>query len=282
LLEGKKGLDEVFALVDDKEYLVNRLHYLSQMTDSEQKTQRDAVMERLGGAEVLEEYTAIREEVENIIDAYISEYTAVHEGAVGGQSDFKPLRQLRNAQELANLRKLSRLPGIISTADANALAAQIGVTLSKECHLLSKDYLRTHPVCQCGFELSESFSPEQVAEDLHSNLETMLLNGVAKLKEELDASNLDSLASELRDQAQRLMEGDFTFPISDELVDALRELLTPIYEWRVPLREFLSQLGDNEAVKPEVLRQRFEQFIDQIPKEKDGKEVRVVIYENKG
>ncbi|MFQ6044557.1 MAG: DUF6079 family protein, partial [Candidatus Poribacteria bacterium] len=279
LLEGKKRLDEVFALVDDKEYLVNRLHYLSQINDSEQSEQRDAVMERLGGAEVLEEYTAIREEVENIIDAYISEYTAAHEQAVGGQSDFKPLRQLRDAQGLVNLEKLSRLPGIVSSADVNALASQIDAALSKECHLLSKDYLRTHPICRCGFELSEPFSPEQVAEDFHSRLESMLKNGLAKLKEELDASKLDSLASELHDQAQRLIEGDFGLSINDELLDALRELLTPIYEWRVPLKEFLHQLGDNEAVKPEVLRQRFEQFIAQIPKEQDGKEVRVVIYE---
>ena len=279
LLEGKKRLDDVFALVDDKEYLVNRLHYLSQITDSEQTKQRDAVMERLGGAEILAEYSAIREEVENVIDAYISEYTAAHEEAVGGQSGFESLRQLRNAQELVNLKRLSRLPGIVSTADANALATQIDAALSKECHLLSKDYLRTHPVCRCGFELSESFSPEQVAEDFHSSLKTMLLNGLAKLKEELDASKLDSLGSALRDQAQRLIGGDLTLPISDELLDALRELLTPIYEWRVPLKELIRQLGGNEAMKPELLRQRFEQFISQIPKEQDGKEVRVVIYD---
>ena len=175
--------------------------------------------------------------------------------------------------------KLSLLPGIVSPVDANALAAQIDTALSRECHLLSKDYLRTHPVCQCGFELSEPFSPEQVAEDFHLRLELMLSNGVAKLKEELDASKLNRLPSELHDQAQRLMAGDFAFPISDELLDALRELLTPIYEWRVPLKKLLRQIGGNEAVKPELLRQRFEQFIARIPRERDGKEVRVVIYE---
>ena len=279
LLEGKKRLDEVLALVDDKEYLVNRLHYLSQITESKQITQRNAVMERLGGAEILAEYSVIRAEIEKVIGAYISEYTAAHEQSIGGQSDFESLRILRYAPELANLKKLSRLPGIVNTADANALTAQIDAALSKECHLLSKDYLRTHPVCRCGFELSEPFSPKQIAEDFHSGLESMLKNGVAKLKEELDASKLNSLPSELRNQSQRLMAGDFDLPISDELLDALRELLTPIYEWRVPLKEFLKELGDNEAVKPELLRQRFEQFIARIPTEQDGKEVRVVIYE---
>ena len=279
LLEGKKLLDEVFALVSDKEYLVNRLHYLSQIMDSKQTTQIDAVMERLGGAEILSEYFVIREEIENVIDAYISEYTAAHEQSVGGQSDFEPLRKLRNGREIANLKKLSSLPGIFSKVDADSLAAQIDTALSKECHLLNKDYLRTHPVCRCGFELSAPFSLKQVAENFYSRLESVLLNGVVKLKEELDASKLNSLPSELCNQAQRLMEGDFALPISDELLGALRELLTPIYEWRVPLNELLRQLGGNEAVKPEVLRQRFEQFIAQIPTEQDGKEVRVVIYE---
>jgi len=215
---------------------------------------------------------------------YAVAYTSLHTKARLGVNDDKRKAGLLNDQRLQTLLKLAGIdlmPRQQLTDYQNRLAAL------KSCFALTEQDLAQSPVCpHCNFRPALESVPtaaSQMIEQMDTQLDTMLAAWTANILRNLDDPiTRASMNLQKKDEQEALQVFIQSKKLPEKLdsifVHALKEVLSGLVKISISTLQLQQALQVNDGpATPTEMKQRFDDFINQLCKGNDLDKVRIVL-----
>ena len=254
---------------------------------SRMKTTRQNVLSTLNQADRIEAQhsQAIGVEIQRLKRDYMVAYTGLHTKARLGVNDDR-----RKAALLSD----SRLQALVKLADEIDLMPRQQLTdfqdrliALKSCFALTEQELDSTPTCpHCGFkpstETSTVASPQQI-DDMDDQLDEMTEDWtsiiLSNLEDPTTQDNMDLLKTDDRELLEAFIQSrDLPIPISNSFVHALKDALSGLVKVPVYVKDLQTALKVTDGpATPAEMKNRFDEYIDQLTRGKDPAKVRIVV-----
>ena len=294
--EALKAMDELDAL---REFIMDHAPMASYLATAEavlptehdwvsrMKTTRQNVLSTLNQADRIEAQhsQAIGVEIQRLKRDYMVAYTGLHTKARLGVNDDR-----RKAALLSD----SRLQALVKLADEIDLMPRQQLTdfqdrliALKSCFALTEQELDSTPTCpHCGFkpstETSTVASPQQI-DDMDDQLDEMTEDWtsiiLSNLEDPTTQDNMDLLKTDDRELLEAFIQSrDLPIPISNSFVHALKDALSGLVKVPVYVKDLQTALKVTDGpATPAEMKNRFDEYIDQLTRGKDPAKVRIVV-----
>ncbi|MEO5349436.1 MAG: DUF6079 family protein [Magnetococcus sp. YQC-3] len=225
-----------------------------------------------------------RHKLMELKNGYAAVYGSLHTRDRLGVNEEKRAIALKSDPRLERLKRLATIelmPASQLAAFQNRLAGLL------TCHRLTQKDLETHPVCpHCAYKPNaESSGPssetrlKKLAEELDGMMEGWTRTLLDNLKDPTIEENLSLLKPEARQMVNHfLAQEQLPDTLDHDFIHAVREILSGLEKITVSdqhLRDAL--LGGGSPATVKELRERFEQFIEELVKGKVRDKVRIVL-----
>lgn len=242
---------------------------------------RDSIREDGNTANSIE--SNIGNKLSNIKKTYIDYYFEKHNKCRLGAHDQDKKTKLINSKYFSNLRKLSNIDSIFSSAKLTSITNELAGL--KTCFdLTSKDMESSYICPHCHFKLDDRDNIttdgrlddiEYRVEELYKEWTTILLNTV---DDPLTLANKEFLKPRQRAMVDNLLETkELTEIIDTFFVDTINTLISEIDKVEVSADELIdtiTKLGPREI---EDFKKQILTFIDQKVKGKDASKLRIIL-----
>ena len=215
---------------------------------------------------------------------YIVTYISFHTKARLGVNDDRLKTRLLNDQRLQTLLKL---------ADIDLMPRQQFIdyrnrlTELKSCFALTEQNLEVSPICpHCGFQPSvetNAVMGSQMLDQMDTQLNAMVATWISIILSNLEDPStqvhMDLLKIDDREPLETFIKSkELPIPMGNNFVHALKEVLSGLVKVTVRAQELQQamQVTDGPAT-PAEMKKRFEEYIDQLIKDKDPAKVRIVM-----
>jgi hypothetical protein len=153
----------------------------------------------------------------------------------------------------------------------------------KECHTLTQEKLKHTPDCpDCRFNPKEEhknrYSLEELEEALDSILSKWTETLVSNLNNTLIKESIDLLEKSQKDSIYSLIDqGEFSLPISIDLIDAINLVLEGIYQEKIEAEKLVEVLGNGNPITVGEARENFDRLLNDLVGLNDEGHVRLSI-----
>ena len=253
---------------------------------SRMKTTRQNVLSTLNQADRIEAQhsQAIGVEIQKLKRDYMVAYIDLHTKARLGANDDRRKAALLNdsrLQALVKLAEIDLMPRQQLTDFQDHLMAL------KSCFVLTKQELDSTPTCpHCGFkpstETRTDTSPQQI-DEMDAQLDEMAEDWtsiiLSNLEDPATQDNLDLLKTDDRESLEVFIQSrELSIPLSNSFVHALKDALSGLVKVPVHLKDLQIALKVTDGpATPTEMKNRFDEYIDQLTKGKDPAKVRIVV-----
>ncbi len=228
---------------------------------------------------------AIGVEIQKLKRDYMVAYIDLHTKARLGANDDR-----RKAALLSD----SRLQALVKLADEIDLMPRQQLTdfqdrliALKSCFALTEQELDSTPTClHCGFkpstETSTVASPQQI-DDMDDQLDEMTEDWtsiiLSNLEDPTTQDNMDLLKTDDREPLEAFIQSrELPVPLSSSFVHALKEVLSGLIKVTVHAQDLQTALKVTDGpATPAEMKNRFDEYIDQLTRGKDPAKVRIVV-----
>ncbi|MBA7691254.1 hypothetical protein ES703_99797 [subsurface metagenome] len=263
LIEALGVLRKFEDLFTFREYLDNKIRYLTGISGSEFTQKRDEILGRFTAVELLDGYENLRKDIDTLISKYVEFYFEKHEKSVGALTDFSTVTKLREQENFNKLKALSEIRSLKIPRGYEEINEKIEKARAKSCSMLRKEDLFREPQCVCGFDPEMDFVTTKAAKEIQSNIDETLLAIASKAKDVMHKSKLDSLPE--KSLVKKALNSGFkAVNVDSKLLKILKDLIGEKKEIKIKAEELLDRLGANEAIKVEELKRRFEKLLDEL------------------
>ncbi len=268
LIEALGVLNRLTELFTSREYLENKIRYLTGISGAEFIRKRDDILGRFTASELLDGYESLRKDIEILIARYVEFYFDKHEKAVGTFADFSPIDKVKEQSNFKKLKALSEIGGLKVPHGFQEIDCKIQEAMEKACSLLRKEDLFRNPGCVCGFDPESDFIASKVAKEIERDSNRALIAVSMKAKEVIDRPKLDAFPE--KKLVEKALDSGFSaVKVDGKLLRILKELIGEGREVRIKAEELLERLGANEAIKVEELKKRFEKLLMELVETED-------------
>ena len=251
------------------------------------KTVRDEVLTQLGNPDKRSAATFRQQTQRKLTDlkkTYVQAYLALHVKARLGVNEDKRKTKLMADERFKVLQKLSTIelmPRQHLTDFQNRLAGL------KSCFSLTEQELNASPVCpNCNFKpgAEPPAAPAgSVLDGLDEELDKMVENWTQTLLNNLEDPTTKGNLNLLKSEPKKLVNGFIKkLALPDELdqdfIHALGEVLSGLQKVPIKITDLRAALlSGGSPVTPAEMKQRFEDYLDQLTKGKEPGKVRIVL-----
>jgi len=254
--------------------------------DSMKATRQDILdmLKQVELKDLVAQSQSIGAKLQNLKKDYIETYLAMHANARLGISDDKRKVGLLNDPRIQILLKLAvidLMPRQQLTDYQNRLAGL------KSCFALGGQNLESTPVCpHCSFRPSvETYMAagskmiDQMDEQLDSMLSAWISNILNNLEDPITKANMDLLKADDRETLKAFIKSRMLpEPLDNNFVHVLKEVLSGLVKVTIKVQELQKALQiEGGPVTPLELKNRFDEYVDQLTKGKDPAKVRIVL-----
>jgi len=231
--------------------------------------------------------SAFRSAMADLKSQYISRYVQLHDAARLDASGDARKKKLLHGHTIVDLRNLARID-VLPRQELSDLENQQLIPLTPCPQGTAPKELDASATCRyCGYRpVAEGVGGATASARLESaeaKSDALLVDWAARLKENLSdptvAGQLGLLEASKKGVVESFMgSGELPNPVSDEFIDAMREVLGGLDRVAVDpgaMTEALKRGG--MPVKAAELRERFNGWLDEITRGKDPSKVRIVI-----
>ena len=253
---------------------------------SRMKTTRQNVLSTLNQVDRIEaqQSQAIGVEIQRLKRDYMVAYIGLHTKARLGVNDDRRKAALLSdsrLQALVKLAEIDLMPRQQLTDFQNRLIAL------KSCFALTEQELDATPTClHCGFkpstETSTVASPQQI-DEMDAQLDEMTEDWtsiiLSNLEDPTTQDNLDLLKMDDRELLEAFIQSrELPIPLSNSFVHALKDALSGLVKVPVYVKDLQTALKVTDGpATPTEMKNRFDEYIDQLTKGKDPAKVRIVV-----
>jgi len=263
LIEALGVLRKFEDLFTFREYLDNKIRYLTGISGSEFTQKRDEILGRFTAVELLDGYENLRKDIDTLISKYVEFYFEKHEKSVGALTDFSTVTKLREQENFKKLKALSEIRSLKIPRGYEEINEKIEKARAKSCSMLRKEDLFREPQCVCGFDPEMDFVTNKAAKEIQGNIDEALLAIASKAKDVMHKSKLDSLPE--KSLVKKALNSGFkAVNVDSKLLKILKDLIGEKKEIKIKAEELLDRLGANEAIKVEELKRRFEKLLNDL------------------
>ena len=234
--------------------------------------------------ELAQQSQAIGVEIQRLKRDYMVAYIGLHTKARLGVNDARRKAALLNdprLQALVKLAEIDLMPRQQLTDFQNRLIAL------KSCFALTEQELDSTPTClHCGYkpstETSTVTSPQQINE-MDAQLDEMAEDWtsiiLSNLEDPITQDNMNLLKTDDRDLLEPFIQSrELPIPLSNSFVHALKDALSGLVKVPVYVKDLQTALKVTDGpATPAEMKNRFDEYIDQLTKGKDPAKVRIVI-----
>lgn len=267
LLEKVKRLQQK---VNEAQGLANYILTASQHLASDHEWQEEALIALEDLLEAIKKETGYQTElvkVQDIKKKYQDIYLELHSKARLNAADDNRKTALMNDKRLSALRQLATIE-LLPKAHFESLVKNI--TALKTCWSLTKVQLDTQAYCpSCKFRPKDElvFKGDRLS-NYEEQLQTMLEQWTELLlnnfKDKEVKANISLLSPVQQNLIKELLDkGEFTLPIDNKLIEAIKLLLQGIEKVEIKLEELKELMGNGSPMTVEDIRFRFEQMLKQ-------------------
>jgi len=217
---------------------------------------------------------------------YIQAYQTMHVRSRLGNTASTHKQQLQSDSRLKDLRSLA----VIKVVNVERLERwENDLAKLKDCFKLTDFDLQTSPLCpHCGFKPSSEshdLDVEQRLQELDNDLDRILTDWTDRLGNELSDPTTQSNRQLLTTKRQKLVT---TFcsskvlpqPVNKEFVEAVSEVLSSLNKIAIAPSDLIAVLtSGGMPTNPDELEIRFKDYLGDLLKGKDRKNVRIFIEE---
>ena len=251
------------------------------------KTARDEVLTQLGDSDKRSGATFRQQTQRKLNDlkkAYVKAYLALHVKARLGVNEDKRKTRLMADDRLKVLQKLSTIelmPRQHLTNFQNRLAGL------KSCFALTEQELNASPVCpNCNFKPGSeppAAPAGSVLDGLDEELDKMVENWTQTLLTNLEDPTTKGNLNLLKSEPKKLVNGfikkrSLPDKLDQNFIHALSEVLSGLQKVPIKITDLRAALlSGGSPVTPAEMKQRFEDYLDQLTKGKEPGKVRIVL-----
>ena len=251
------------------------------------KKARDEVLTQLGNPDKRSAATFRQQTQRKLNDlkkTYVQAYLALHVKARLGVNEDKRKTKLMADERLKVLQKLSTIelmPRQHLTDFQNRLAGL------KSCFALTEQELNASPVCpNCSFKPGSeppTAPAGSVLDGLDEELDKLAANWtqtlLANLEDPTTMGNLNLLKSEPKKLVNSFIKkGALPDELDQNFIHALSEVLSGLQKVPIKIADLRAALlSGGSPVTPAEMKQRFEDYLDQLTKGKEPGKVRIVL-----
>lgn len=279
LVEARGTLREFETLSAAKDRLENRLRYLRGVKGKENQEQAQKLRDSFKTSNLNKDLEGLEKRVDTFVRTYGDNYFDAHEKAVGGNSDFGKLEALQREVDWMNLAAFGSLKGMRVAGGWDEVSRDFNAALKRRCDKLVRTELDRESVCpHCGFDPDEGFSVAAAVTALRTRAAEALERLADKIEEETSEQQWSRLSADEQKRVKDALVRKFRgAAIDDQTLTLIQKLIGRVREVQISAQQLLDDLGVGEAMSVELLRDRFEQVLQKIPKAEKGEEVKVVI-----
>jgi len=251
------------------------------------KTARDEVLTQLGDSDK-RTGTTFRQQTQRKLNdlkkAYVQAYLALHTKARLGVNEDKRKTKLMADERLKLLQKLSTIELMPRQHLTDFQSRLAGL---KSCFALTEQELNASPVCpNCNFKPGSeppAAPAGSVLDGLDEELDNMVENWTQTLLTNLEDPTTKGNLNLLKSEPKKLVNG-FTKKraLPDKLdknfIHALSEVLSGLQKVPIKITDLRGALlSGGSPVTPAEMKQRFEDYLDQLTRGKEPGKVRIVL-----
>jgi len=254
---------------------------------AEMRTARDEVLTQLGNPDK-RSATTFRQQTQrklnNLKKTYVQAYLALHTKARLGVNEDKHKTKLMADERLKILQKLSTIelmPRQHLTDFQNRLAGL------KSCFALTEQELNASPICpNCSFKPGSeppATPAGSVLDALDEELDKMVENWTQTLLTNLEDPTTKGNLNLLKSEPKKLVKSFIkkrALPdkLDQNFIHALSEVLSGLQKVPIKILDLRTALlSGGSPVTPAEMKQRFEDYLDQLTKGKEPGKVRIVL-----
>ena len=254
---------------------------------AQMKTARDEVLTQLGNPDKRSAATFRQQTQRKLNDlkkTYVQAYLALHVKARLGVNEDKRKTKLMADERLQVLQKLSTIelmPRQHLTDFQNRLAGL------KSCFALTEQELNASPVCpNCNFKPGSeppAAPAGSVLDGLDEELDKMVENWTQTLLTNLEDPTTKGNLNLLKSEPKKLVNGfikkrSLPDKLDQNFIHALSEVLSGLQKVPIKIADLRAALlSGGSPVTPSEMKQRFEDYLDQLTKGKEPGKVRIVL-----
>ena len=215
---------------------------------------------------------------------YINQYMLLHTKARLSMNEDNHKKELLNDYRFKTLQKLAGIdlmPRQQLTDFQNRLAGL------KSCFALTEQDLESSPICpHCEFRPSaESYavSGSQLINQIDAQLDDMLENWTSiildNLEDPITQTNMDLLKIDERKSLELFIKSrKLPLPPDSDFIHALKEVLSGLVKVAIKIQDLQNALQImSSPATPEEIKNRFNEYIEDITKGKDPAKIRIVM-----
>lgn len=228
---------------------------------------------------------AIGVEIQKLKRDYMVSYIDLHTKARLGANDDQRKTALLNDPRLQALVKLANEIDLMPRQQLTDF--QDRLTALKSCFALTEQELDATPTCpHCGFKLSietSTVASSQQIDDMDAQLDEMAEDWtsfiLSNLEDPITQDNMSLLKTDDRELLEAFMQSrELPMPLSNSFVHALKDALSGLVKVPVHLKDLQTALKVTDGpATPAEMKNRFDEYIDQLTKGKDPAKVRIVV-----
>ncbi|MEJ5187989.1 MAG: DUF6079 family protein [Breznakiellaceae bacterium] len=262
------------ALPEDHEWLGMvkevRQEMLHQITDPAMRNRPDF-------------YPQSQRRLEELKQAYIAVYQALHAKTRLGAKEDKHKKALLADERIKVLQKLSTID-LLPRQQLVDFQHRLGEL--KTCFALTEQDLHAGPVCpHCGFRPNQESVGASAASRLNAleaELDAILAAWTKTLLDNLQdpitQSNLNLLKEDQRKTIESFIKSKgLPDAVDQDFIRALQEVLSGLIKISVQMTDLRDALGGGAPATPEELRKRFDAYLETLIKGKEPAKVRIVL-----
>ena len=254
---------------------------------SRMKETRKNVLSVLNQADRIEaqQSQAIGVEIQKLKRDYMVAYIDLHTKARLGANDDRRKAALLNDPRLQALVKLADEIDLMPRQQLTDF--QDRLTDLKSCFALTEQELDATPTCpHCGFKLSietSTVASSQQIDDMDAQLDEMAEDWtsiiLSNLEDPITQDNMSLLKTDDRELLEAFIQSrDLPMPLSNSFVHALKDALSGLIKVPVHVKDLQTALKVTDGpATPAEMKNRFDEYIDQLTKGKDPAKVRIVV-----
>jgi len=251
------------------------------------KTARDEILAQIGDPDKRAAATFRQQTQRKLTDlkkAYVRIYLALHTKARLGVNEDKRKIQLMADERLKVLQKLSTIDLM---PRQHLIDFQDRLAGLKSCFALTEQDLGASPVCpHCNYKPGEeppAAPAGMMLDGLDSELDKLVKDWIQTLLVNLEDPTIKSNLSLLKPEPRKLVDGFIKkLALPDELdqdfIHALQEVLSGLIKVSVKTADIRTALlAGGSPATPAEMKNRFEEYLDQLTKGKEPGKVRIVL-----
>ncbi|MCX7950140.1 MAG: DUF6079 family protein, partial [Treponemataceae bacterium] len=228
-------------------------------------------------------YPQSQRRLEELKQAYIAAYQALHAKARLGANEDKHKMALLADERIKVLQKLSTID-LLPRQQLVDFQHRLGEL--KTCFALTDQDLHAGPVCpHCGFrpnQESVGASATSRLNALETELDAILAAWTKTLLNNLQDPITQSNLNLLKEDQQKTIESfikskHLPDAVDQDFIRALQEVLSGLIKISVQMTDLRKALGGGSPATPEELRKRFETYLETLVKGKEPAKVRIVL-----